>query len=162
MTVHRARLRPFAELLILFGLGATLGLAAQWISPTRIPWREDWSRFVQTKALAAGLQLADVQDVVRILDSRAYLVLDARPAADFNAGHLPGALSLPESDLDAAYPRLAPLLTPGQRMLVYCTGHACDESLRLSLFLRERGVSNVVLFVGGYADWTAAGQAVER
>lgn len=153
---------PPAQALVLLGLAALLGTGAQLLPSTRIPWREDWSQFVQTKALKAGLPLVDVAETAALLDAKRHLVLDARPLTDYDAGHLPGALSLPQAQLDTAYPQIAPLLTPAQPILVYCSGHECDESLHLSLYLREQGFTNVVLFVGGFSDWKADGRPIER
>lgn len=149
------------QVLLLLGCAAAAGLLAQAVSPNRIPWREDWSRYVETKALAAGLTLAKVDDVQRILHEQSHLLLDARPVADYDKGHLPGALSLPQTDLDTYYPQLLPLLTPAQPLLVYCSGLECDESLLLSVYLREQGFTNVTLFAGGYLAWKAAGLPLE-
>lgn len=151
-----------AQTLTLLALTAALGTAAQWWSPTRIPWREDWSHFVQAKALKAGLTLATVEEAAALLRAGQHLVLDARPLSDYEAGRLPGALSLPQTTLEESYPQISPLLSPAQPLLVYCTGHECDESFELSLFLRAQGFTNVVLFVGGFTDWKAAGLQVER
>lgn len=150
------------QCLVLLWIAAAGGTGAQLFSPTAIPWREDWSRYVQTKALKAGLPLASVAEAAQLVAEGRHLIFDARPASDYNAGHLPGALSLPQAQLESVYPQFAPLLRPAQPVLVYCSGHACDESYELSLFLQRQGCTNVVLFVGGMAEWTAAGQAVER
>ena len=136
-------------------------MLAQAFSPTRIPWREDWSRYVETKALQAGLPLAALADVQRMVREQSHLVLDARPVADYDRGHIPGALSLPQTELDTYYPQILPLLTPAQPVLVYCSGQECDESFLLSVYLREQGYTNVALFVGGYQAWTAAAQPAE-
>lgn len=134
-----------------------LGALAQTFSPARIPWREDWSRYVESKALAAGLTLANVADVQRMVREQTHLLLDARPVADYDRGHLPGAFSLPHADLDTYYPQILPLLDASQPLLVYCSGRECDESFLLSLYLREQGFTNIALFVGGYLAWQAVG-----
>jgi rhodanese-related sulfurtransferase len=151
-------LRP---LLFLTGAALVLGLLAQTVSPTRIPWRGDWSHYVETKALQAGLTLADLNDVQGMVNGQSHLVLDARPVADYDRGHLPGALSLPQTDLDTYYAQIMPLLTPEQPVLVYCSGLECDESFLLSVYLREQGFTNVALFAGGWAAWRDAGLPVE-
>lgn len=154
MTPSRpAPLRPWVTLL---ALALVLGALAQTFSPTRIPWRADWSRYVETKALAAGLTLATLADVKVMVRDQTHLLLDARPVSDYDHGHLPGAFSLPQTDLDTYYPQIMPLLTPEQPVLVYCSGKECDESFLLSQFLREQGHTNVALFVGGFLEWQAA------
>lgn len=157
----RPALPLWRQVTLLLGGAALAGLLVQVISPTRIPWQEDWARYVETKALAAGLPLASVADVQRMLGEQSHLLLDARPVADYDKGHLPGALSLPQTDLDTYYAQLMPLLTPAQPLLVYCSGLECDESFLLSVYLREQGFTNVTLFVGGYLAWKAAGLPLE-
>lgn len=151
---------PSQALCLLAG-AVLLGALAQSYSPTRIPWREDWSRYVESKALAAGLTLANLNDVQRMVRDQTHLLLDARPVADYDRGHLPGAFSLPQTDLDTYYPQMLPLLSASQPLLVYCSGQECDESFLLSLYLREQGFTNVALFVGGYLAWQAAGATTE-
>ena len=145
----------------LMAAAALLGGLAQLVSPTRIPWHEDWSRYVETKALKVGLALASLDDVQRMVREQSHLLLDARPVADYDRGHLPGALSLPQADLDTYYPQILPLLTAEQPLLVYCSGHECDESFLLSVYLREQGFTNLSLFVGGLLTWREAGLPVE-
>ncbi len=150
------RLPAAAQVAVILLAAAALGVLAQTISPRRIPWREDWSRYVETKALAAGLPLASLDDAQRIVAGQTHLILDARSMADYDRGHLPGAMPLPHAQLETAYLDIAPLLTPEQPIMVYCSGLECDESFLLSLHLREQGFTNVSLFVGGYAAWQAA------
>jgi rhodanese-related sulfurtransferase len=71
-------------------------------------------------------------------------------------------MSLPVSDLDNHLPALAGLLTPEQPILVYCSGAECEESLELGRFLIASGYTNIALFAGGMAEWTAAGHPVEQ
>lgn len=151
-----------SQALALLLLSAALGTAAQFFSPRRIPWRENWSDRVQTKALQAGLALAGVDDVRRLLNEPDVLVFDARSLREYESGRIPGALPFPDIQREQYYADYADLLTPDHRALVYCSGRTCDESLRLSLFLVERGHTNVILFVGGFAEWTAAGLPLER
>lgn len=156
------RMRPAAQLAVLLLAAGVLGTAAQFVSPTRIPWRENWSTHVQSKALRAGLRLADTADTLRIIESGTTLLLDARSPRDYDSGRLPGALSLPDSRRAILYPEFADLFTPDQQVLVYCSGQSCDESLNLCLFLREHGHTNLVLYVGGIHAWKEAGLPLER
>lgn len=150
---------PAAALLV--AMAALLGVLAQVVSPNRIPWTQDWARYVETRALEAGLPLADLDAARAIVGARTHLVLDARPVADYDAGHIPGAMSLPHSRLDEAYPQIAPLLSADLPVLVYCSGDECDESFLLSVYLREQGFTNVTLFVSGFLGWKEAGLPVE-
>jgi rhodanese-related sulfurtransferase/DNA-binding HxlR family transcriptional regulator len=84
------------------------------------------------------------------------VVLDVRPESEYRAGHIPGAISAPLSELDS----VAKSLPPRQEVVAYCRGPYCvyaDDAVRL---LRERGVKARRLDVG-FPEWRRAGHAVE-
>jgi hydroxyacylglutathione hydrolase len=79
-------------------------------------------------------------------------VVDVRRPAEYAAGHVPGALSLP---LD----RLArERLDPGTPTAVICAG-GYRSSAAASLLL-QHGVTDLVNVVGGTSAWVASGQPV--
>lgn len=150
-------LRAAALLLLASACSAALNL----VRHAPLPLRGDWSTHVENRALHAGLQLAGLGALRQAVAAGAPLVLDARPAADFRAGHIPGAQSLP---FDLAAEMLASMqfeLARDQPVITYCARHDCDEGLELALFLRRTGYTNALLFAGGLAEWRAAGGAVE-
>ncbi|MGH9231086.1 MAG: ArsR/SmtB family transcription factor [Acidimicrobiales bacterium] len=83
------------------------------------------------------------------------VVLDVRPAAEFLAGHVPGALSVPPGQLAGTVQRL-----PSDRDLVaYCRGPFCiyaDDAVRA---LRRRG-HRAVRLEDGFPEWRRAGLPV--
>ena len=83
-------------------------------------------------------------------------VLDVRPADEFASGHLPGAVNIPLSELEA---RLAQL-DPGQEIVAYCRSTYCVLSFEAVAALRRRGF-NVRRLEDGYPEWRAAGLSVE-
>ena len=142
-------------------LAASGSTALNLLRHTPLPLRGAWSRHVENRALQNGLKLLGISAVHQAVQSGAPRLLDARPAADFRAGHLPGALSLP---FDLAADLLASMqieLPRDQPLITYCARNDCDEGLELALFLRRTGYTNVLLFAGGLAEWRAAGGAVE-
>jgi rhodanese-related sulfurtransferase len=87
----------------------------------------------------------------------AVLWIDARPAAEYDAGHVPGALLLNEDTWDD---RIEPVLlawTPGQTVLVYCSSHGCDASRQVAARLRrDYELPEVYVLRGGWEAWNAA------
>jgi rhodanese-related sulfurtransferase len=85
------------------------------------------------------------------------VVLDVRPAAEYAAGHLPGAISVPVGEVRR---RLAEL--PGDRDIVaYCRGRYCAFAHEAVTLLREAGFAARRL-EDGLPEWQAAGLAVTR
>jgi rhodanese-related sulfurtransferase len=91
----------------------------------------------------------------RLQDGDNLVVLDVRPAAEYGAGHLPGAVSIPVGELRR---RLAEL--PADREVVaYCRGPYCAFAHEAVAVLGEAGVSARRL-EDGLPEWQAAGLAV--
>jgi len=83
------------------------------------------------------------------------LVLDVRPAAEFLAGHVPGAISLPPAELDDRVTRLP----QGDDIVAYCRGPFCvyaDDAVRA---LRRRGLRARRL-EDGFPEWRRSGLPV--
>lgn len=83
-------------------------------------------------------------------------VLDVRPAEEFAAGHLPGALNVPIDKLESSLARL-----PRRREVVaYCRGPYCLMSFEAVTRLRKGGWKARRL-EDGFPEWKAAGLPVE-
>jgi len=132
------------------------GTAANLVSPNRIAWIHDWSTYVVDKAEEKGIRVVDIEQTRAIVETGSHFIFDARPLSDYSAGCIPGAFSLPLENLDVDFEQYALVLTPDQAILVYCTGIECDESLILGNHFITNGFTNVVLFAGGYTEWSQA------
>ena len=107
--------------------------------------------------MQAEIAIVDVAAAKAIAEAGEFLVFDARSPADFDTGHIPGAVSFSFEAREEAYNELAALLQPEQPVLVYCSGPECDDALMLGVFLKNQGSRNVVLFLEGVAGWKAGG-----
>lgn len=91
----------------------------------------------------------------RVLDSDV-TVLDVRPPDEYAQGHLPGAVSVPLSELKQRIDDL-----PRDREVVaYCRGPYCVLAVEAVELLREAGIEAVRL-EPGVQDWRALGLDVE-
>lgn len=84
------------------------------------------------------------------------IVLDTRPASEYAAGHIAGALSVPVDDLSARLRRL-----PKNRDYVaYCRGPYCVYADRAVELLRKSG-RRAKRLGDGFPEWKAAGLPIE-
>jgi rhodanese-related sulfurtransferase len=84
------------------------------------------------------------------------VLLDVRPRVEFDAGHLPGAVSVPLDELE----RRLEELPPGRTIVAYCRGPYCvyaDEALGV-LVARGWGVRRLE---EGVPEWRELGLPVE-
>jgi len=136
---------------------------------------DDVFRLLRTLETVGHAQLADVQQVVQsYLDGRDQLepvtlkelrrlmrdeditVVDVRPADEYEAGHIPGAVSVPVPDLK----RRLRELPKGREVIAYCRGQYCVYSLEAVTLLRKHGY-RARRAHEGLPDWKAAGLPVE-
>ncbi len=88
------------------------------------------------------------------------VILDLRPAANYAAGHLPGAVSLDVSD-DNTYKDALKPLDKNKRYLVHSVvgGYRTVRALE---FFEANGFPHAVAINGGYQAWAAAGKPVQK
>ncbi|GEK19903.1 rhodanese-like domain-containing protein [Cellulomonas xylanilytica] len=101
------------------------------------------------------------QELVRAMSEGSITLVEALPAAHYDAEHLPGAINVPGRQVtaqDAA--RIVPDLH--RTVVVYCSGPGCGRSKITAAALTDLGYTDVRVYVGGKADWFSAGLPMER
>jgi len=91
-----------------------------------------------------GMQPVDREALLDLVREEAVTVLDVRPVEEYNAGHIPGALSIPLKELKqhlAELPR-------DQEIVAYCRGPYCVLSVQAVEMLRAKGFQAVRLEEG--------------
>jgi rhodanese-related sulfurtransferase len=131
--------------------------------------------FYRALRLLAESRLADIERILRLyvkssepmeaLDRNALrervardevTVLDVRPVEEYEAGHIPGALSVPLKELESRLERLP----RDQEIVAYCRGPYCLFAAEAVERLRAHGFQARRLEDGVF-DWRARGFPVE-
>ncbi len=112
-------------------------------------------------AKAGNLVAVSIPQLKKLLDAKEPLTLvDARPRErKYDKGHIPGAISLPDSQFD----KLAAQLLPADKaaaLYFYCEGLECKLSNDSAEKAVKLGYSNVRVHVGGFPEWAKAGNLV--
>jgi len=81
------------------------------------------------------LDAVDLAELRRLVRSGAVTVIDVRPRDEFEAGHIPGALSLPVPELRKRIREIP----KSREVIAYCRGPYCVYSLEAVTFLRKHG-----------------------
>ena len=91
----------------------------------------------------------------------AAVFVDARPAADYVAGHIRGAVSGPDPEFDRWIEGFIAATEPETVIVAYCEGAQCELSRSLVTKLVELGYSNARYLPDGWGRWKAGGLPVE-
>ena len=134
---------------------------ANLVHPHRIPWVQDWSNYVEAKAVQAGIEVIPLGLALSLHEAGEHWFVDARSAMEFEKGHIPKALCLPFEDLDNQFQALEQVLESDVPLVVYCTHRECDDALLLAIELRDMGRSNLLYYVDGFELWEESGCPVE-
>lgn len=136
---------------------------------------EHVANFFQALRGVAEARLAEVEQVARTfltdrealepVDREALIervkrgevtILDVRPVEEYQAGHIPGAVSVPVTELK----RKLAKLPKSREIVAYCRGPYCVFAVEAVKLLRARGYKAVRLDEG-VLEWKARGLRVE-
>jgi len=85
------------------------------------------------------------------------VLVDAREIAAFEAGHIPGAISLPFTQLTQRIAAFAAVYRQNQPLVIYCASNQCPVSqAEAAALIEQYGYTDVREMPGGYAEWRLA------
>ena len=138
-------------------LSLPVALAAEvWLAPAhaeQVKPREGWYG-----------KLVDVEFVKQNVDippKKGVMLIDSRPVArQYDPGHIPGAISIPDSKFDEMAGGLPQ--DKSTLLIFYCGGVECMLSHNSAFKAEKLGYTNIRVYSDGYPDWAAkgTGQAV--
>lgn len=103
------------------------------------------------------LEAIDFEELRVRLKAGDVVLLDVRPGPEFQAGHIPGARSIPHDELETRLREIP----RGVEVVAYCRGPYCvfaDEAVALLRSKRRRAYR----LSAGFPEWKAAGYPVSR
>jgi rhodanese-related sulfurtransferase len=103
-----------------------------------------------------GMEPVDRNALLKQVREGAVTVLDVRPEEEYQAGHIPGAISIP---LKALERRLSEL-PRDQEIVAYCRGPYCVLAMQAVEILQAEGF-HAVRLEEGVQDWLAYGFSLE-
>ena len=102
------------------------------------------------KAESTTYRQISMEEAMQIMaENTDYLILDVRTREEFDTGHIPGAICIPNESISADV--LQQLPNPDQLLLVYC--RSGNRSKQAAGKLAALGYTNIVEF-GGITSWT--------
>lgn len=95
-----------------------------------------------------GLTAITADEATTLLDQGKVVIIDVRPREEFEAGHIPGAISMPLDEL----PGSASTLPKRQRIVAYCRDAYCVLAPEAIRILARQGYETQRLDIG-FAEW---------
>ncbi|NJD24311.1 MAG: rhodanese-like domain-containing protein [Betaproteobacteria bacterium] len=136
-----------AALLAAFCL-PTLQPAAIAAEATAQPAKAGWYHTLVDAEFVARHAVMPKPDGVQIVDSRP-------TARKYDPGHIPTAMSLPDSQFEKLAGQLP--ADRGTLLIFYCDGTECMLSHNSAFKAEKLGYTNVKVYAEGYPDWLARG-----
>ena len=116
----------------------------------------DFERLVQEHfGDRSGAEPVPMNELLKRARSKQVVILDTRPASEYMAGHIAGAISVPVGDLQHRLKEL----TNGKEYVAYCRGPYCVYADRAVEMLRAHG-RRARRLLEGFPEWRAAGLPV--
>ncbi len=82
------------------------------------------------------------------------LLVDARPYVKYLQETIPGAVSIPDTNLQKLIGRFP--INKEEKIVVFCGGYECEKSHIVADKLISLGYSDVTVFAGGLPEWKKA------
>jgi rhodanese-related sulfurtransferase len=154
-----AKVSLFQQVLIILLFSLGMGFAVNGLRSTSLPLVGGWS----SSPVKGDIPAVSLEDaVVKFLSDEA-LFLDARSTADYQRGHIKGAVNLPVRDgsFGQRLQEFSGRVDHQRELIVYCDGTDSPLSPQLASILRGLGFRNVKILLNGWNEWFTAGMPFE-
>jgi len=105
----------------------------------------------QEKPAISQLKTVTRDEVAAMVKAGSVTVIDARDEKSFADGHIDGAINFGKADLPA---------DRNATLVFYCGGTKCPLAKRAALRASKHGYSNVMVYSGGWAEWSAGQEQI--
>lgn len=89
------------------------------------------------------------------------IFIDARSTAEYERGHIAGAVHLYYADFDVKAAEVVGSMPLDKTVVSYCSGEDCNSSDIVARHLIDYGFEKVRIFFAGWPAWEAAGYPKE-
>jgi rhodanese-related sulfurtransferase len=166
LSVQTETVPPAAQQKLTAALKNSDSLNLELIAATKADFKGVASMLNTTPTSLPGAKVITVAEA-KTLIAKGMPVYDVRIADEFDAAHIPGAISVPykeasakEVGFDPAEDQFALNKLPKDKntpFMMYCDGTICWKSYKSALMAIQGGWKNVYWFRGGFPEWKDAG-----
>lgn len=116
--------------------------------------------------LPEGVKEIKVDELAKLIavgpDEGNYVLVDSRPAARYHEGHIPTAISIPETVMKETGAAFLPgdAKLNNTQLIFYCGGPTCGMSPNAANMAKQMGYTNLQVMLQGIPGWKKAGKSV--
>lgn len=103
-------------------------------------------RYIENEGIIKHVSMDDIVEIMN--ENKNYIILDVRTIAEYNEGHIPNAICIPNETIGSN--TISELPDKEQLILVYC--RSGNRSKQAAEKLKKLGYTNLIEF-GGIIDW---------
>lgn len=148
----------FVQALVLFVIGSAAGFIYNSVS------RDGISIIAAENKTLTGFRMVTTEETqLYIREGGNVLVIDSRSPEEYLLGHIPGAINIPDGQVDEYFKKFEPLLKKAQLLIVYCSGGSCGTSEQVAKELIAKGIpdSKVAVDQDGLPGWIRSKKPIE-
>jgi rhodanese-related sulfurtransferase len=140
---------------VAFALAALLcGILYNFVNESGLLANANATNAIQQAHAGNFIPKINEKKVRKLLSSDA-VIIDARLARDYKAGHLDGAISVPVDANDVERRKVTTNIPKNARIVLYCQSAMCKFAEIVAIKLQNDGYSNISIFKGGWVEWVA-------
>jgi len=141
------------QMVFILLISTALGMTVNLIRPDSIPFVGSWSMANKLVTQDGDTLAIPLEDAATLFTENAAVFLYARSPAEYDQGHIQGAVNLPWHDVDNYFETVIMTLDPEATFITYCDGEACLLSHDLAMLLKDLGFTRVKVLVNGWTLW---------
>ncbi len=148
----------FIQTLLILVIGIGIGFLVNATSSDPLPLvREE----VTQQEIEERWETAAAEEVFQHFEEGTAIIIDARDPNEYDAGHIPGSINLPETGFLEAFQEYGESLPREIPLIVYCQGGDCDQSHAVLEQLESFGFEELILYQEGWNGWKEKGYPTE-
>jgi rhodanese-related sulfurtransferase len=146
--------RDISQTVLLFGTIFVVAILYHAISETGFLRNPTAVAEVTRRYYSVDIPEINLSEMQTIVKEKTIPIFDARYARDFKLGTIPEAKNIPINSSLSERQQILAGMDKHRRIVVFCQSAGCGYADEVAQFLKFNGYSNVVLYRGGYREWS--------
>ena len=146
------------QALVIFMIGSAVGFLFNSVSPEGI------SIIAAENKTLTGFRMVTTEETqLYIKEGGNVILIDSRSPEEYFLGHIPGAINIPDGQVEEYFRKFEQKLRKAQLLIVYCSGGSCGTSEEVAKALISKGISDskVAVDQDGLPGWIRTKNPIE-